>query len=141
MKIVMFTDHPQVMEGAKLLMKHYNAYKFLEKVRAVNSFSDRSSANEVARRLQESTLLLEIVPYKPFNPWSKVLADSFKVKAGWRIRINMRKADLAPVERGGNLMHEFLHGLGYSHKSATDYESVPYKVGYMFTEYLKDLHE
>lgn len=135
MEIVMFTDHPTIMEGAKLFMKHYNAYKFLEKVRTI------PGGNEVARRLQDSTLLLEIVPYTPFNPWSKVLADSFKVKVGWRIRVNMRKADLEKKARAGNLMHEFLHGLGYTHKSATDFESVPYKVGYLFTEYLNNSHE
>ena len=31
----------------------------------------------------------------------------------------------------GNLMHEWLHKLGYGHSSASDHSSVPYHIGYM----------
>lgn len=37
-----------------------------------------------------------------------------------------------------NVMHEWLHKLGYNHSSATDYSSVPYSLGYLMNEMVDD---
>lgn len=38
-----------------------------------------------------------------------------------------------------NLFHEWLHKLGFDHRSATDYTSIPYALGYLVREMIKDL--
>lgn len=40
-------------------------------------------------------------------------------------------------DEADNRAHEYLHKLGYDHASAKDYESVPYKVGYMTSDWVK----
>lgn len=63
------------------------------------------------------------------------------------ININLRyfrKYD--PHEVAGNLAHEWVHKLGFGHRSAKERDSVPYAVGYIVREmgerYLKgeELH-
>lgn len=39
----------------------------------------------------------------------------------------------------GNLVHEWLHKLGYDHSSANDLDSVPYAVGFIVRDLVRDL--
>lgn len=38
----------------------------------------------------------------------------------------------------GNFIHEWLHKLGYQHSSAKDYDSVPYAIGYLVRDMVKE---
>lgn len=44
-----------------------------------------------------------------------------------------------PEEVASNFAHEYLHKLGFDHKSALDHDSVPYAVGYMVKEVAREL--
>ncbi len=38
-----------------------------------------------------------------------------------------------------NIIHEYAHKMGFGHSSATDYNSVPYAIGYMVRGIIKDM--
>lgn len=42
-----------------------------------------------------------------------------------------------PGDVAGNLMHEWLHKLGFDHRSASEHDSVPYAVGYLVEDMIK----
>lgn len=79
------------------------------------------------------------------NSWSKVI--------GWTnpkintININWKYfKNFKPNEVAGNLTHEWIHKIGFGHKSASEHDSAPYAIGYIVREmgerYLKgeELH-
>lgn len=43
------------------------------------------------------------------------------------------------AEVAGNLVHEWLHKLGFDHSSASDKNSVPYRIGYIVRDLIKDV--
>jgi len=43
------------------------------------------------------------------------------------------------AEVAGNLIHEWLHKLGFDHSSASEHSSVPYQIGYIVRDMIKDL--
>lgn len=55
----------------------------------------------------------------------------------WLNRKFFSKYDYSEV--ACNLFHEWLHKLGFGHVSATDYGSVPYALGYLVEEMIKEL--
>jgi hypothetical protein len=81
----------------------------------------------------DSTIQLQLLLYRSRNPWSSV--------PGWTrasdpvIRINarfFRSPDWTPADVAGNLAHEWLHQLGFTHaRDATPERpfTVPYAVG------------
>jgi hypothetical protein len=64
--------------------------------------------------------------------WSKVIG--FVVDGERTIHTN-RKYFGDPVSCASNLVHEYMHLLGYSHYSARDYRSVPYTLGNLIDSY------
>lgn len=42
-----------------------------------------------------------------------------------------------PAEVCGNFAHEYFHKLGFDHASATDYDSIPYAIGYIIRDLAK----
>lgn len=149
MKIILFIDHPVVEAAALLLMKHYNDYKFLEKLRTVRKFNHTGdSGTEVANKLRDTTVTVEVVGYKSAWPWSKSTGHAkFNLKTNTvTIHVNMRKVDqLTRIRRAGNFMHELIHGLGYSHDGNTPSRynalTVPYAVGAVFENYLSEIYD
>jgi hypothetical protein len=71
---------------------------------------------------------------------------SFKSTVGytypstWRTWINRKffsKFDEGEI--AGNVMHEYMHKLGYGHRTAKDHNSVPYAVGYLVRDLIKKI--
>lgn len=44
-----------------------------------------------------------------------------------------------PADIGCNLIHEWLHKLGFDHSSASEHTSVPYAVGYLVEECIREM--
>ena len=58
-----------------------------------------------------------------------------KIPTVW---INKAKFDyMSDPEIAANIVHEYLHKLGFDHASAKDHKSVPYAVGYLVRELMK----
>ena len=75
------------------------------------------------------------------NFYLKLYHKRFSNVLGWTSRssnlININKKffkNFKPNEVAGNLVHEWLHKLGFSHSSAKEHDSVPYGVGYLMRE-------
>lgn len=78
---------------------------------------------------------VKVYSYKPWNPWSVVIGYS---NGSGNIYVNERKINSLDVEEyAGNIFHELLHVLGFSHGSNKITEkkkkSVPYAVGYLMS--------
>lgn len=72
---------------------------------------------------------LDIKRWISNNPWSKVIARTFPGESKW-IEVNGKKYSWMSVTSiASNLTHEWIHLNGFLHDSASDSESVPYKVG------------
>lgn len=65
--------------------------------------------------------------------WSRVvgytLPKSLWIWMNWKYHLRFK-----PWETAGNLGHEQCHKIGYDHKSATEYTSVPYAIGFIIKE-------
>ena len=146
MRIHLQTDNQTIEIAAHLMARYYNDYKFLEKVRAHRGRFNHSSdtPGEVAQKIKDATVDVYIVEYKPLWRWTKAIGHAKFDKKNNRgiIYVNVYKIDLPLMERVNNLMHEFMHFLGYGHKGnhRTPYNelTVPYKVGQMFEEYVQE---
>lgn len=135
-------ENSTIIKAADLVTKHCRDEAFLDRVRAVKSFAfTEANGVKVAELILEVGVTMTIKKYTTFNPWSKVIGYA----QGGVIYCNTRKFDLPLYDRVNNFMHEPLHLLGYSHKgnSATgkNLDSVPYKVGAIFEEYIRGLYE
>lgn len=63
------------------------------------------------------------------NPWSAVIARTFPGQSKW-IEVNGKKYTwMSVTDIASNLTHEWIHLNGFLHDSASDADSVPYKVG------------
>ncbi len=77
--------------------------------------------------------------------WSRVIgftsATTNTISINWRFFRNYEPADVA-----ANLAHEWTHKLGFDHRSASEYDSAPYAIGYIAGDIArklrsKSLHE
>jgi hypothetical protein len=74
---------------------------------------------------------LYIKRYRPWWPWSKVIGYT-KIGKSKFMYVNWRKYKyFDSVEMAGNIVHEWIHLMGFRHDSARDHDSVPYAVGYI----------
>lgn len=73
--------------------------------------------------------------YKRYwNPFSKVISH----EENGRIYFNTKFLNLSINKIAANLVHERLHSLGFTHKSAKDYDSIPYKIGGIVYNFLEE---
>ena len=65
--------------------------------------------------------------------WSKVIGwtnrDINTININWKFFKNFK-----PNEVAGNLVHEWTHKIGFSHRSASERDSAPYALGYIARE-------
>lgn len=135
-------ENATIIKAADLVMKHCRDVEFLNKIRKIDSFYFSALSGEnVAREIVVREVTMTIKSYKTWNPWSKVIGYA----KGNTIYCNSRKFDLPLYDRVNNFMHESLHALGFSHNgnSATgrNLDSVPYKVGAIFEQYVREIYE
>jgi hypothetical protein len=65
--------------------------------------------------------------------WSRVIGytsgDTNLININWKFFKNYQ-----PHEVAGNLAHEWVHKIGFDHKSAKEHDSAPYAIGYIVEE-------
>tara|TARA_B100001971_G_scaffold215195_1_gene260333 strand:- start:163323 stop:163976 length:654 start_codon:yes stop_codon:yes gene_type:complete len=76
--------------------------------------------------------------------WSKVIGYTKIGKSKW-IWVNWKfYKNFDASEIAGNVVHEWIHLMGFYHDSASDHDSVPYAVGYiarnLISEYIRTGH-
>lgn len=143
MKVTVNVDDPILRASARLLEDHCQDRAFMKKIAEVKQYNHTSlSPVEVAQGLYLDAhyAQLTIEGYKSVNPWSKAIGHA----EGSTIYVNLRKLKHLDIyERCGNFYHEFCHLAGFSHdgNKVTPYNlgSVPYKVGKIFEDYLREL--
>jgi hypothetical protein len=72
-----------------------------------------------------------------YRGWSKVVARTYPGKSNWIEANGKFYSGMRVEEIAANLVHEWLHLTGFYHQSASDHESVPYKVGNIAGELAK----
>lgn len=69
--------------------------------------------------------------------WSKVIAHTSPGRSNW-INVNWKFYKNFDVEdMASNVLHEWIHLMGFYHDSARDHDSVPYAVGYIMGDLAK----
>lgn len=87
----------------------------------------------------EGEMNFDLTYYNRF--WSKVIAYTNPGKNNW-ININWKFYKNFEIENmASNLVHEWIHLMGFYHDSARDHDSVPYAVGYIVEDLAKKYHE
>lgn len=137
MRFNIFLNDETILEAAALCELHYIEPGFLNSLCSVESFNfTKDNGSDVADKIFNSELEINIRPYRTKLPWSKVIGYA----KGNTIFVNTRKLDLSLEDRVCNLFHEYLHLLGYSHNgnrvSEFNNGTVPYKVSKMFSEFV-----
>lgn len=77
---------------------------------------------------KDATLNLQFVMYNG-RWWSRVIGY---VLDNDRTVYTNRRYFYSPVNFASNALHEYMHLLSYTHRSATDFGSVPYKINSLF---------
>lgn len=131
-----------VKKACDFVISRYSDEDFLDTLKDQRFLHTEDTGADVAKKIEDFfyDLRINIVPYKTWNPLSKVIGYA----EGNTIYINTRKLDLDVFERTENIFHECLHLIGYSHKGnrVTKYnlETVPYKAARLFKEHLKGIY-
>lgn len=67
------------------------------------------------------------------RPWSRVIGytsgNTNLININWKFFKKYEPSDVA-----GNLAHEWIHKIGFDHKSAKEHDSAPYAIGYIVEE-------
>jgi hypothetical protein len=70
--------------------------------------------------------------------WSRVIgytsADTNTISMNWKFHKNYTAANMT-----GNLVHEWVHKIGFDHRSAGEHDSAPYAIGYIVEEMARKL--
>lgn len=133
-------DDKVVKEAAILIENHYKDKDFLFEVKysGLYKFTKLTPAM-IAQEIEEASNIMIVMPYKTWNPYSKVIGYADKNI----IYVNTRKLHLPLKDRVENLFHESLHVLGYSHDGnrVTEFnkKTVPYKCAAIFIKYLEGI--
>jgi len=94
-------------------------------------YSTLMEGREVLDQDTPGEMNLYIKKYRPWWPWSKVIGYT-KIGSSKYMYVNWRKYKyFDAVEMAGNIVHEWIHLMGFRHDSASDHDSVPYAVGYI----------
>lgn len=73
-----------------------------------------------------------------YRPFSRVIGytspDTNRIHVNWKFFKRYGASEVA-----ANLMHEWLHKMGYGHRSAKEHDSVPYAIGYIVGEMIREM--
>ena len=140
MKIINETNNENLRQALALVLKHYKDDAFLRVIKEIDSFNHTKDCGiEVAHKIQTFDGVITLKTYRPWYPWTKANA----YRSGNAIYFNDRKS-FDVIDYAVTIYHEFLHVLGYGHKTnyVTKYNlgTVNYKVSIMFAEYIKTIY-
>jgi hypothetical protein len=144
---------------AQSMLKLEQAFQVLELVVNTEEFKDRvinfknskglrlfasnngKSNEEVYEQFMEGRELLQPQTSGEMNFFLKLYYNRWSKVVGWTspktnvININWKFfKTYAAYEVAGNLAHEWVHKLGFDHRSAAEHDSVPYAIGYIVEE-------
>jgi len=140
MKFEIMMNDKTIHAAALLVSHHYNDNDFLFEVKysGLYKFTKLTPAL-VAQKIEDASNIMIVMPYKTWNPYSKVIGYAEKNI----IYVNTRKLHLPLKDRVENFMHESLHSLGFGHDGnrVTDFnlKTVPYKCAAIFVKYLEGI--
>lgn len=131
-----------ITDAVSLMIHHCTDIGFLQRIVPITfnyePMNGKMLAHSIANRLVDLKITLK--PYRPFSPWSKVVAYA----SGNTIYFNIRK-QMPLKDRVETIMHESLHLCGFKHKGnrADEYnlKTVPYLAAKIFSEYVMELKE
>ncbi len=102
------------------------------------------SGAESLNPIKDTTMNFDLTMYRSFNPFSKV--KGYTKPDTNRIWINSkyyRKSSWTAADVAGNLAHEWLHKLGFTHDYYHNEDrrfSVPYAIGYLVRDMAKTMN-
>ena len=139
MKILCEVNDPIVRKACHIVETHYHDAEFGELLKSV-SFNHTALTGGTAflqYKIQLDGVVVKVVPYQTFNPWSNVIGYA----QDETIFVNTRKLSLPLIDRVENIFHESTHIAGFSHKGnrVTEYnlKTFPYLAASIFTKFLK----
>lgn len=128
---------PELLEELTNIPENkYFTYSLDTNIQVANKIKKRLIEDEIiiAQFSMKSQLVVNVVGYKPFNPWSKVVG--YTTKKSNTIYVNLRKIpSMSDGEIAGHLFHEVLHILGYGHGNNFYSDKKKYSINY-FLGYL-----
>jgi hypothetical protein len=139
MRIFNSTGNRAIEEAMKLVVNHIWDEKFLHLVAKEENYNyTKHSPEVIAEGIKNFTGDIFLKSYKSVNPFSRAIAYAELPY----IYFNTRK-DFSSLERAETIAHELMHLIGYSHNgnyvTASNLESVPYKVARIFKGYLESI--
>lgn len=98
---------------------------FINEIMAIEKFSSTHDSPPAISEKLKTSLRTAYVGF-----YEKKLTNVVAYRQGNYIYFNRLKIR-SDRDKVGTLIHEYLHLLGYDHKSSKDLNSVPYKIGYL----------
>lgn len=141
MKFLVELNDPIVKRAAYLVEKHYSDEGFRQLLDGIR-FNHTPFAGTHCfdiMKVNLDSVIIKILPYQTFNPWSSVIGYSVDDD----IFVNTRKLSLPLNDRVANIWHEASHAAGFSHKGnrVNEYnlKTFPYLGSTIFIKYLKSI--
>lgn len=142
LETVMNSDH---LKNLILTFEHKGQVQFFQN-NGLTNFEILSlimTGKEELNPIEDYTMNFDLTMYKSFNPWSKT--KGYTKPDTLRIWINSRyyrKKSWTAADVAGNLAHEWLHKIGFTHEyydSEDRPSSVPYAIGYLVRDIAKNV--
>jgi len=71
-----------------------------------------------------------------YYSWKKTIGYTYP--STWATWVNRRFfSKFNESQIAGNVVHEYMHNMGFGHKKASDHNSVPYAIGYIIRDLIK----
>jgi hypothetical protein len=121
-----------------------NSAEFKKRVLAKKFTTTKKTSQEIYDHLMTGEEVLQKgvdyemdIEVEMYNKKNNVVGYTYpNVTKTWLNRYVTSKYDESGI--AGNLVHEWLHKLGYGHASASDHNSVPYAVGYIVRDMVQE---
>ncbi len=153
-------DQQKVNLANQILLEIINSEEFKDRVlnftfKGEKQFNDNQgktnqqiydhlmTGSEVLMPGSAGTMNFDLTLYKSKNPWSKV--KGYTKPDTMRIWINkkfFRKSSWKPRDVAANMMHEWIHKMGYTHDYKYNQDrqyTVPYAIGYILNDIAQEL--
>jgi hypothetical protein len=124
----------QAIAKAELIM---NSEAFKKRVLSSSFTSTKDASEVILKRILNAQSEYQVIWVFERHRSRKVLGWTYPNEK--RIWFNSRNFDGRSVKGlSGTVCHELMHKIGYDHKSAKDFMSVPYSIGTICSELYKD---